>query len=172
MYKYGVSYLILFTKTHQTKMSIYWYVGFVYFSGAKTSIEFKVTEYTSLVDMKSIIGNLLEYSDNKKVVKLEYCLSLIDNERKTQFNNFELKTDEDLRVMWSTFYRYKIKCSIELVAKISWRCWNILLDNKIYCSIYVNGYLYNISIFMSFITTINANLSLFLYLFSFYYASL
>lgn len=42
-------------------------------------------------------------------MKYEYHSLSIENEEKIQFNNFELKTDEDLRVMWNALNRYEIK---------------------------------------------------------------
>lgn len=67
------------------------------------------SQSTPLIDMKFILENLLLYSYNQRVVKLEYRSSSIDNEGKIQLNKFELKTNEDLRVTWSTFHCYKTK---------------------------------------------------------------
>lgn len=52
------------------------------------------------------------------VVKLEFRSPSIDNEGKIQFTMLKLKTNGDLKVMWSTFYRYSIKGSIEMDATI------------------------------------------------------
>lgn len=52
------------------------------------------------------------------MVKIEYRSPSIDNERKMGFNKFELKTDEYLKVMWSTFCRYKIKGPLEVDATV------------------------------------------------------
>ena len=100
-------------------MSIYWDVRFVYFNGVKVSLEFKVTEYTSLVDLKSIMENLLQYSDNQKTVKLEYYSPSIDSDENIQFSKFQLKANEDIFVMWSTFPCYKTKGLTELDVKIA-----------------------------------------------------
>lgn len=43
------------------------------------SIDFRLTENIPLDVLKSISDNLLCYSDNKRVVKIEYCSPLIDN---------------------------------------------------------------------------------------------
>lgn len=40
-----------------------------------------------------------------KLVNVKVGVNSVDVE--IQFSKFELKTDDDLRVMWSTFYRYK-----------------------------------------------------------------
>ena len=95
-------------------MSIYWDVRFVYFNGVKVSLEFKVTEHTSLVDLKYILENLFEYSNNRKVVKLKYSSPSIDNDRKIQRNSLKLKTNEDLRVMWSIFHCFETKGMIPI----------------------------------------------------------
>lgn len=140
MYKYGYLISYFFTKSHYTKMNMNWHVAYVYYNGTKPSIKFKFTEYTPLVDLNFILENLLEYSDNRRIVKLEYRSSSIDNERNIQFKT-ELKTDADLRVMWNTFNRYETKGLIELNVTIarsiedimkmlkrpSW-CWNVLFD--------------------------------------------
>lgn len=90
---------MLFTKTHHTKMNIYWHATFFYFNDAKPSLEFKVTKYTSLIDLKSIPENPLQYSNNWRIVKLEYRSLSIDNECKIQFNKFKLKTNENLKML-------------------------------------------------------------------------
>lgn len=52
---------------------------------------------TSLYALKSKLDNLLRYPYNWRVVKIEYRSPSIYNEGKLKFNNFELKTNEDLR---------------------------------------------------------------------------
>lgn len=48
------------------------------------------------------------------VIKIEYGSPWIDNEGNVKLKNFELKTNEDLRVMWNTFDRYEKKGLIEV----------------------------------------------------------
>lgn len=59
-------------------------------------------------------------------MKLYYCSSSIESDEKIQFNELELKTDENLTVMWSTFHCYERKCPIELDAEIERSSKNIL----------------------------------------------
>lgn len=80
---------------------------------------FKLTEYISLVDIKDEIHHLLPYGDNRRIVKLGYRSSSIDNRGKIEFNNFEFKKDADVRVVWNTYFHFKTKVSLELQAKIS-----------------------------------------------------
>lgn len=95
-------------------MSQFWYLVFVFFDDVKPPIDFWLTEDTPLVVLKSKLDNLLQYTNKRKTFKIEYHLPSIDNEGKTKFNNFELKTYEDLKVMWKTYHRYKKKCLIEV----------------------------------------------------------
>lgn len=62
---------------------------------------------------------LLRYLENIRVVKLEYRSSSFESEWKIQFTNFELKTNGDLKVMWSTFQCYASKDRIEMNVKIA-----------------------------------------------------
>lgn len=62
-----------------------------------------------LINLKSKLNTLLWYKVNQRVIKLEYRSSSIDNEEKIRFTMFELKTDDDLKIMWSNFYRYPQK---------------------------------------------------------------
>ena len=68
-------------------MPEFFHLAFVYFNGASPPIEVKVT-YT-LLD-----------------VKIKYCSPSIDNQWKIRLSKFELKMNEDLRVMWSIFHYY------------------------------------------------------------------
>lgn len=121
-------------------MSQYSYLAFVYFNNEKPLLEFLFTEITHLTDIKSILENL--YPDNKRFVKLYYCSPSIDSERKIQFNKFDLETNEDLTVMWSTFHRYETKGLIKVDAKIArstgdilkiFKCPQPSLDDEMYC---------------------------------------
>lgn len=76
-------------------MNAYPHLAFVYLNGAKPPLP-----------------------ESRRVIKLEYRSSSLDNEGKIQFTNFELKTNEDLQVMWSIFYRYASKGLIEVDTKI------------------------------------------------------
>lgn len=59
------------------------------------------------------------YPDNQRDVMLFCSSPSIDNEEKIQINKFELKTNEYLIIMWSTFLHYEIKGPIEVGAKIT-----------------------------------------------------
>lgn len=76
--------------------------------------EFMMIENTPLVDIKSKLENLLHYTDNQRVTKIEYHSSTIDNEWKMKFNKLELNTDANVKVTWSTLHRYKTKGSIKV----------------------------------------------------------
>ena len=52
-------------------------------------------------------------------MKFEYHSSSIDNRGKIEFNDFELKTDVDVRAMRNTFFRFETKVPLELKATIS-----------------------------------------------------
>lgn len=85
----------------------------------------KLTEFTSLEDIKYEIHQLLPYGDNRRILKLEYRSSSIDNERKIEFNKFEFKTQTDVRAMWNTYFCFKTKVLLELEATISKSAENI-----------------------------------------------
>lgn len=51
-------------------------------------------------------------------IKLEYHSPSIDNVGKILFTMLDLKTGDDLKIMWSIFYRYSIKDLIEVDATI------------------------------------------------------
>ena len=61
----------------------------------------------------------LSYGDGRKVDKIEYRSPSVDNEGNLQFMNRELKNDDDLRAMWSTYRSFQEKVSIELDATLS-----------------------------------------------------
>ena len=75
-------------------------------------------------------------------MKLYYRLPSIDNEGKIQLNKFKLNMNEDLIVIWNTFYRYETKRQIEMDVKIVRLTKDILkmlkrpqpsLDNEMQC---------------------------------------
>lgn len=117
-YKYGLLSHVSY-KTHYTRMNINLHVTYVYFNGAKSSIEFKFNDYNIFIDMKYILQNLLTYGDNRKIVKLEYYSPWIENKRKTEFRNFKLKMGAYVRATWNTFFHLETKVPIELDTTIS-----------------------------------------------------
>lgn len=46
--------------------------------------------------------HIAPYGHNRKIVKLEYRSPSIENEEKTEFNNFELKTGAGVSAIWNT----------------------------------------------------------------------
>ncbi|XP_058751977.1 uncharacterized protein LOC131625098 [Vicia villosa] len=96
----------------------YPHIAFIYFNGAKPPLQFSFSEDTPLAELITILNSLLQYTENMKVVKLEYRSPSLDTEGNVQFTQFTLKTDDDLKVMWSTFRRYSIKGPLEVDAKI------------------------------------------------------
>lgn len=103
---------ILLTKT--TRMKKYWFITFVYFNDVLPPLQFRVTTDTLLVDLKSRMQNNLHYSDNRRVIKIEYYSPSLYNTWKMKFRKFELKMNEDLRIVWSTFHCYATKDPIEV----------------------------------------------------------
>lgn len=89
-------------------------------------VQFIVIEDIPLVDIKSNLNNLMWYLDNQKIVKLNYRSPSFDVEEKIQFKKFKLKINDDLRFIWSTFYRYEINCLVEVNVIISRSTENIL----------------------------------------------
>ncbi|XP_050916349.1 protein FAR1-RELATED SEQUENCE 6-like [Lathyrus oleraceus] len=61
--------------------------------------------------LKYEVNYLLPYRDNKKIVKFKYRSPSIDNEWKIEFNNFELKTGADVRVIWNICFSISNKSS-------------------------------------------------------------
>lgn len=102
---------MLLTKT--LSMPQFWHIAFVCFNCMSPPFEFMSTKDTLLVDLKFKLDNLLCYPDNRMMVKIECRLPSIDSEGNVKFNKFQLKTSENLRVMWSTFLRYATKGLIE-----------------------------------------------------------
>lgn len=103
-------------------MNAYPHLVFAYFNGRKPSFQFRVTDDTPLADQISKLNTLLRYIENQRVVKLEYRSPSLDSEK----TNFEQKTDEDLQIMWNTFYHYASKGPIEVDAKIERSVSNII----------------------------------------------
>lgn len=92
------------------------YVANVSISNATSERNFKLSEYTSLADIQDEIHHLLPQGDNRKNLKLEYHSLSIHIRRKIEFNNFELKTDADVRAMWNTFFSFQNKSSAQVVS--------------------------------------------------------
>lgn len=79
---------------------------------------FKLTDFTFLKDIKDEIHLLIPYRDNRKIVKLEYRSSSIDNGGKIEFNKFEIKMQVDVRDMYFHFEE-KIMLELEAIVSIS-----------------------------------------------------
>lgn len=60
----------------------------------------------------------MPYGDNPRIVKLEYRSPSIYNRENIEFNNFELKTDADVRALLNTFFRFETKIILELKVTI------------------------------------------------------
>lgn len=101
-----------------SQINIHWYVANVSFSDSTLGWAFKLTDFTSLEDIKYEIHYLLPYGDKWRIVKLEYHSPLMVNEGKIEFNKFELKTQAGARVVWNTYFRYETKVSLELEATL------------------------------------------------------
>src|SRR4051812_24917148 len=94
------------------------YLAFVNFSGEMSSLQFRFSEDTPLAELITILNFHLQYPENRKVVKLEYRSPSLNTEEKIKFTQFALKTNDNLKVMWSTFLRYSSKGPIEVDAKL------------------------------------------------------
>lgn len=106
----------LYLLAHTHTMSQYAYLIFVYFNDEKPPLKFRFSEITRFVDLKSILENI--YLDNQRFVNVYYRLISIDNEGKILFSKFELKKNEDLTIMCSTFHFNETKGPVKVDAKI------------------------------------------------------
>lgn len=79
---------------------------FCVFQWCKNPFQFRAYEDIHLVDLKFKLNTLLQYPENRRIVKLEYLSPLIDDEGKIWFTKLKRNTDKKLRVIWSTFYCY------------------------------------------------------------------
>src|SRR4051812_17883189 len=83
------------------------HLAFVYFSrGYLMLLQFRFSYDTPFVELILALNSLLQYPKNHKVIKLQYRSPLLDTEGKVKFIPFELKNDDDLEVMWTTFQQY------------------------------------------------------------------
>lgn len=78
----------------------------LYFNGMRLPLQFRVTNGTTLVDLKFKLKNLLQCPNHRRVVKIEYHLPFIDNKENMNFGQYELKIDENLRNMLKIFHCY------------------------------------------------------------------
>lgn len=83
------------------------------------SFEYRVTEDTHFVDLKSKLEKCLHYSNNRRVVQIDCHSPSIDTKGKIKLSNFELKTDAGVSVIWSTFHCYMTKSPIEVDVTIT-----------------------------------------------------
>lgn len=105
--------------SQMSQMKTIWYVANVSFFSATPRQEFKIDEYIPFADLHYEVQNLLPYADNQKYMKLEHCLASINDVCKIEFNNYELKTDANVRVVWKIFLRFETKVLIKVEATIS-----------------------------------------------------
>ncbi|XP_058761212.1 uncharacterized protein LOC131634558 [Vicia villosa] len=97
----------------------YPHLTFVYFSsGYLIPLQFRFLRDTPFAELIPTLNSLLQYLENQKVVKLEYRSPSFDDEGNVKFTPFEIKNDDDLKIMWTTFQRYSSKGPIELDAKL------------------------------------------------------
>ena len=101
-----------------SQINIHWYVTDVSFSDFTLEWTFKLTNSTSLEDIKDEIHYLLPYRDKQRIVKLEYRSPSIDNEGKIELNKFKLKTQANVRAMWDTYFCFKTKIPLKLEAML------------------------------------------------------
>lgn len=100
-------------------MNTYFHLAFVYLNEANPPHLFMLSEDMFLVDLKFKLNTLLRYPKNRRIVKHGYRSTSIDNERKIRPTMLELKTDNGLKSMWSTFYNYSTNDLIEVDVTIA-----------------------------------------------------
>lgn len=61
---------------------------------------------------------MLSDTENRKVSEIEFCTNWIDTDGKVKYNFIELKTSEDLKVIWRTCHRRLTTGPIEFDATI------------------------------------------------------
>ncbi|XP_050919013.1 uncharacterized protein LOC127136509 [Lathyrus oleraceus] len=92
----------------------------VYFNEAAPPAEFRLPDGTiSLTTLTFKLNELLPDTDNENKRKIEFPEDWIDIDGRVKYNLIELKTNEDLTVMWRSFRCRLTKGLIELDAKIS-----------------------------------------------------
>ena len=97
----------------------YPHLAFVYFeTGYPMPFQFRFSRDTPFAELIPSLNTLLHYPENRKVVKLEYRSPSLNDEGGIKFTPFEIKNDEDLAVLWTTFDRFSSKGPIELDAKL------------------------------------------------------
>src|SRR3954469_18898947 len=109
-----------FSSHQKTQMTqTYPHLAFVYFTTSyPMSFQFRFSCDTSFAELITSLNTLLQYLENRKVVKLEYRSPSLNDEGDVDFTPFEVKNNEDLAVLWSTFDRFSSKDPIELDAKL------------------------------------------------------
>src|SRR3954471_4247779 len=86
---------------------IYPHLAFVYFeTGYPMLFQFRFSRDTPFAELIPSLNTLLRYPENRKVVKLEYRSPSLNDEGHIKFTPFEIKNDEDLAVLWTTFDRF------------------------------------------------------------------
>src|ERR1043165_3712754 len=86
------------TKTRKMTQT-YPHLVFVYFTAARAPVQLRLSQNTPYDELITTLHSLLQYPDNRKVVKLEYHSPSLDAEGKVKFTLFQLKNDDDLEVM-------------------------------------------------------------------------
>ncbi|CAI8588830.1 unnamed protein product [Vicia faba] len=99
------------------KLNIKWHVGVDTLPALHHLAKFTV--YTPIEDVCEILQELIPYSENRKVVKIEYRSPSVDKYEKLVFINRKLKNEDDLQVMWNTFTSFEEKVLIELDTTIT-----------------------------------------------------
>lgn len=92
----------------------------MYFNRATPFIEFQFSDdTTSLAALTFKLNKLLPDTDNRKMRKIKFREDWINTNEMMKHPLIELKTDDDVTIMWRSFRRRLTKGSIELDAKIS-----------------------------------------------------
>lgn len=93
---------------------LYSFMTVVSFNDVKSPVDFRIPEDTNnIVVLRSLLDNLLSYTENRKVCKIEFCAPWINIEGNVKYNNIKLKIDEDLKVMWRAYRCRQTKGPIE-----------------------------------------------------------
>lgn len=92
----------------------------VYFNGVKPPVEFRLPKETVCpAVLRSTLNDFLSDTENKKACKIKFLEDWIDTDEKVKYDLIELKTDEDMNVIWRKFHRMLNKGPIEFDATIS-----------------------------------------------------
>lgn len=87
------------------RMNAYPHLNFVYFNDTNPPLQFRVSENILSIDMKIKLNTLPWYPENWRVCQARVLFTIDWQRREDTFHMLELKTNDDLKFVWSAFYR-------------------------------------------------------------------